>query len=261
MTYAEAIEILKGQKLLLENTAGIDGWFDTAEHYIQDIFGTSNQLSNFRQLKSDYRLAKIFKHDQNAIKGNDRKFQTMASHQIAGLILYLREKEQLELKGLERQQVKKQQEIFEMEKKQKEQERQKKEREVENRNAVQVEPPSKEKQEKLNSDNSSVKKINMEEGGNKHYVISKVLFWTIIPIIGGVIGFAYFLGNENGKAKFDQEKINMYDENKTLTKDLSNTRDTISFLNNSINSWKKLANEYYQCLSKQQKDSLGKTNY
>lgn len=225
MTYPEAIEILEKQIFLLERTTGLEAWFDTAEHFIQDIFGVvSTQVSNFRQLKRDFAFEKIYKHDYNAIKENEKKFQTKAIQQMSGLILYLREKEQLEIKEQERQQIiKKQREAQQRVQVQNEQEEQKR------RQAVQKKI-TEEQIRDTKPNPQPVKKHWMKKLSDSFKSITIPAWGIIIGAFLTALTFIYKLGYDNGTAKFDNDKINLSNENSKLKIDLSKARDSINLI-------------------------------
>lgn len=217
MTYEEAISRLENHIQLFYNASTIfEAWLDTAIERVANIFGSpSPQLSNITLLKSDFGFQKILN------PGRAEQIPEQAVQLIKGFIAQLEERKkdayakEHEEKLLQESNAKQAKERLQNEK-----EKKKLEENI---------PKPKRKWYKIN--------FNRE---TKVYTISQtMLLWCIgifVSVSIALINLFYNNGLNQGKTKFDQEKINLYDENTRLKTDTTELHKQIRLNSILLNS-------------------------
>lgn len=223
MTYTEAIGMLQGQILKLKSGT---------VHFDAWLNTTIEYIEKvFGGNSTPHKNFVSTRHEYkiNRIGKNQeevtRNYITIAIHQVEGLIQQLHEMEAEAIR---------------------------KEAEEKNINEEQI----------IEKDDAS------EESGFKQFLqsftkISAGAWATIITIFIAAVGGAYVFGKDNGYTKFDQEKIDLFDDNKTLrtiNKNLSdtlfNTRDSLHLNRDTVSTQKKIINDYFLLLTPEQRDSI-----
>jgi hypothetical protein len=192
------------EQILNINNIDLQVWLDTTQTYLEDHFKKySKQANDFSHLIIDFRIIKI--GDEDGAKSNNfYVIRKRAIEYLLHLIKYVEEQDQLEL--INEQNENKKQQVM-----------------AKHLNKFDEFTGS-------SSSNQDSPKTNSKSDQGKRKLpmnLTTELFWTIFSAI--ILG-AFFLGFYIGQAKFDKEKIDLYNQNSELKKDTMRLHSQIKFL-------------------------------
>lgn len=193
-------------------------WLDTTYTYVEDYFSIlSNQSMNFKSLIGDVNIYYAgFPFLQDPKK--EKTFKDRAIGYLNSYITYIHEKE--------KESARIQAEV------------------LKNISINKTMPNQIKENPALSSAPKSKEKIN--EKTDFHLNISKELFWIISS---SIVAATFFLGLYIGQAKFDKEKIEYYENNQVLLKQVSALKiknDSLLLHNNQITTINKDLEEKYK---------------
>ena len=241
MQQDDSITLLKKHIQRLSNYDNdFDTWLSTAIELSDKIFGMHKQhSSSVRAIQGDYRIHKIYNSNQPKTFGLDLKkgfgdFEKRSKQLLEGFI------EQLEFEKYEA--IKQHQQVVALN-----QQREKEiaEQKIRQESSIQLVNDRLEAEEKTQEtiDKNKPKpkrkcfifKFNNE---TKNYNISQWSIGLFISASLALITLSYNIGLNQGKTKFDQEKINLQQENTSLKTDTSNLHKQIRLDSIILNSSK-----------------------
>ena len=200
------------------NQGDLEVWLNTTYAFIEDYFiSYSTRARTFSGLISDYQIKKIG-DDYGISKIDTLYYKSKGLEYISECLQYLQEEnERIESERKEKERL-------ENERLKRESEQQK----TETKKSISMAKKLDKFDEHFNKGTGTKPTIiKPEKETQLPFGIPGALFWTIFA---GVVWFSYFLGNENGKSKFDKEKSDYYNENIRL----KNSSDSLLKVNEKL---------------------------